>query len=273
MNSWLQFRHNGQRWTQPAAILLKSGSAPLWLLAGHLIDCFEQTGLVISKQLIEFLGDKNIDIKSEPGQGTIISFVIYDKYSPIPALSGAGGSIREFAADDITPQVYLMLDKKENWENLEKKGLIPSFRHTKRETSIIKEEPKPLEDKVFITLDDTPLNLVLLKMGIQKLKPSAIVHEFNSPEKLIEFLQENNFTRSSLVFFLDIEVSSKITGFDVARLIKRSFSIENCVSFLVFSYSSHSEETIGSQSKDFDGFLPKPFKEPDLINFFKHFRL
>lgn len=196
--------------------------------------------------------------------------MIFDKYTPIPETSNECDSMNEFACDGITPSVYHQSEKRVSWEVMEAKGLIPSFRGAnrtihKRKSSLVSFHVV----KKFIMLDDSQLNLLVLKAAILKLKPTAIVLDFSSPENILSFLKEDSFENSHLVFFLDIELSSEITGFQVAHFIKGDFlkGKEN-TQIQVISYSSHSGEVIASQSSDFDGFLPKPFKESQIVKVF-----
>lgn len=224
--------------------------------------------------MIELLGDKNILIKSIVGQGTTISFLINDLYSPSPFSFDHGGSTREFATDTINSKMYFQLDKRESFNSLIcTRNLIPEAgkkRVSCKSPSIIANIPK---SKTFIMLDDTPLNLVMLKWGISQMKTNPSLKDFTDPEDLVSFLKTSDFTSQIPVFFIDIELSSHLTGFEVAKIIREKFPKENKGESFLFSYSSHGSEVINAQSEDFDGSLAKPFKETQIKELFERFNL
>lgn len=240
-----------------------------------------ETGLFISKQMIELLGDPTkIEIQSEEGHGTQISFFIYDLYSPSPAPRCSSATsindkeTREFAMDGVNPGVYFQQGNRETWENLEAKGFFPSFRTNRNLTSLVsfpkKEEQK---ERLFVLLDDSQFNLKFLEGAILRLQPSSSIRQFANPQSLLSFIEQTEETKGKLsVFFLDIEVSSAIDGFEVARILREQTKRTKSDVFII-SYSSHSSETIKAQSNAFDDCLSKPFKEPEIRQLFSKFRL
>lgn len=220
--------------------------------------------------MVELLGEKNIGINSALGHGTSISFIINDKYSPDADSQCSIPSIREFAEESIRPAVYLKMEQRETLfipsirENVdlnqrESMRMIPAPRTPDRRTTDL------VSKETFILLDDSELNLQLLKKCLQKLKPNCDTREFTSPEPLIQLLDSEDFSGSTIVFFLDIELSSSLTGMEVAQLIhEKKKSGVGWSQFFIISYSSHSKKAIRKQSKGFHGFLSKPFRVGEL---------
>lgn len=235
------------------------------LIQANIFGVFERIGLVISKQMIEVLGENRLEVHSDLDVGTRISFYIHDHYAPSELFGNESTS--EFAADDIVPNMFFQMDKRVTWETLENKGLLPSCRSIKTE-ALINTKPVSSNQKCFVMLDDTLLNLQVLKACLGKyFSESHRIEMFTTPEKLLKFLDEENLSDTHYIFFLDIEVSSTLDGFQIARMVRKKFSEineQNSEANLI-SYSSHSSDYIKSHSCDFDSFLPKPFDKPVFI--------
>lgn len=259
-------------------------------------------GLVISKQMIDLLGESHVDVDSKEGEGTTISFEIHDKYSPMGTRNA--NSVSEFAAEGITSAIFYQSNHlntevvfgsnqaaRNNSNVLNCAGLqansrnypqfspssqvdfpSSSFHHemdsnnlmseSRDRTILLEKDSIDQSAPIFILLDDEKLNLFLLRKLIKKLKPVSDIQEFFAPGPCLDFLKKRP-RETQIVLFTDIELNSSMDGFELAQKANELFP-----SIKAISYSSHEKDFISSQSQYFHAFLAKPFKEEDLLSVF-----
>lgn len=251
----------------------------------------EGIGMVISKQMVDLLGENGVRIHSELNVGTKIVFWIIDKYCPRDKKSEGDAflSVNEFAEEGINSMTYHRMDKRQltrsartstlhfcttpkKLTDLSKKMMASSQLGEASKNTLTSSQAmeRPKKEKIYILLDDSSFNLALLKIAILKIDNEAVFEEFTDPKELLKFLAKEDLSNNLAVFFLDIEVGSTITGFDVAKTIREKYELKRGEVFLV-SYSGHEASAIKKNSMSFDAFLPKPFTDADIKDVFFSF--
>lgn len=93
----------------------------------------------------------------------------------------------EFAAEDIKPILFNQIPHSE-------------WLFSMSETVSTSNDAKKKENVSFIMLDDSLLNLKILKVWVNKLRPKSKTHLFTTPENLKKFVIDRGGNKRQQVF-------------------------------------------------------------------------